>query len=288
MANTRNAAVEDKIKNAEKIIQSYAYDRSLDDAIKYLKAHDPDNAVLATIKDFDNDRPLLKELNALYRADAARAENDTAELQKIAEFLDRPNRSKELREIAHNIKNELPEISADPEKADAVETMLSETERLKHIQEKQEEVRRQTPSMSDDDILANAQKIDGILNSDEFGAACINEINNVSGRVTIVDDEGFTVEDENEIWLTKMRAAMNDASAMHMDDASFIVKSDDEKKETLKESVANSFHGGLVQMLDATSDSALKDFMDGKNVKVLFRARKYKRAHATQGRCLKE
>ena len=87
MANTRNTAVEEKIKNAEKIIQSYAYGAELDQAIRYLKRHDSDNAVLATIKDFEDNRPMLKVLNALYRADEARANNDTAELQKIAEFL---------------------------------------------------------------------------------------------------------------------------------------------------------------------------------------------------------
>lgn len=267
MANQRDAAVEDKIRNAEKIIQSYAYGNELDTAINYLRKHDPENGVLATIKDFDNNRPLLKELNALYRADVARAENDTAELEKIAEFLS-ASKSKDLRKEALNMMRELPEIKKNPEKGEAIEAMIAETDKIKHIQEKQEEVRRLTPSMSDDDILANAQKIDNILDGDDFRNVCIDEINNVSGRVSIVDDEGFTVEDENEIWLTKMRAALNDASAAHMDDAAFAAKSDDEKKETLKETVANSFHGGLVQMLDATSDSALKDFMDGKNVKV--------------------
>jgi len=267
MANQRDAAVEDKIRNAEKIIQSYAYGNELDTAINYLRKHDPENGVLATIKDFDNNRPLLKELNALYRADVARAENDTAELEKIAEFLSASN-SKDLRKEALNMMRELPEIKKNPEKGEAIEAMIAETDKIEHIQEKQEEVRRLTPSMSDDDILANAQKIDNILDGDDFRNVCIDEINNVSGRVSIVDDEGFTVEDENEIWLTKMRAALNDASAAHMDDAAFAAKSDDEKKETLKETVANSFHGGLVQMLDATSDSALKDFMDGKNVKV--------------------
>ena len=55
MANKkRNTVVEGKIKNAEQTIRSYAYDRSLDTAIEYLKAHDPENSVLATIKDFEN------------------------------------------------------------------------------------------------------------------------------------------------------------------------------------------------------------------------------------------
>ncbi len=264
MANTRNTAVEEKIKNAEKIIQSYAYDRSLDDAIKYLKAHDPDNAVLATIKDFDNDRPLLKELNALYRADAARAENDTAELQKIAEFLDRPNRSKELRDIAKEMLAELPEVKENPEKGDAIEAMIAETDKLKHIQEKQGTVQKQTPSMDDDAILANAQKIDGILGSEEMQAVYSNEINGASKQVSIVNDEGFTVENEDEIWLTKMRAVMHEVSLARMDDAGFAAKNDDEQKEQLKDDVISNFHGDLMQMVGDDE----KDFVDGKNVKV--------------------
>ena len=264
MANQRNAAVEDKIRNAEKIIQSYAYDRSLDQAIKYLKDHDPDNAVLATIKDFEGKRPMLKELNALYRADEARAANDTAELQKIAEFLSRPSRSKELRDIAKEMLAELPEVKEDPEKGKAIEAMIADTEKLEHIQEKQDIVQSKTPSMDDDAILANAEKIDGILNSEEMQSVYTNEINSASKQVTIVNDEGFTVENEDEIWLAKMRAVMHEVSLARMDDAGFAAKNDDEQKEQLKDDVVSNFHGDLMQMAGDNE----KDFVDGKDVKI--------------------
>ena len=266
MANQRNAAVEDKIRNAEKIIQSYAYGKDLDQAIRYLKEHDPDNGVLATIKDFDNNRPLLKELNALYRADVARAENDTAELEKIAEFLS-ASKSKDLRKEALKMMRELPEIKENPEKGDAIEAMIAETDKMKHIQEKQETVQKQTPSMSDDAIVANAEKIDSILDGDDFRNVCINEINEVSKQVSIVDEAGAAVEDENEIWLTKMRAALNEVSMAHMDDAAFAAKSDDEQKDALKDDVITNFRGDMLQML-GDDDKAVKDFVDGKKVKI--------------------
>ncbi len=276
MANTRNTAVEEKIKNAEKIIQSYAYGAELDQAIRYLKRHDSDNAVLATIKDFEDNRPMLKVLNALYRADEARANNDTAELQKIAEFLNSykgyGNRA-ELQAEAMKIISELPEVKEQPEQIEAIQAMQNDTDRLNHIQERQEEVRHQTPSMSDDEIVANAQKIDSILNSDEFRNMCANAINDAGRRVTIVNDEGFTVENEDEIWLTKMRAVLNDVSTVRMDDAEFATQNEDDQKGRLKEDVITNFNLDLWQMAGASADQknaekAQRDFMDGKNVKI--------------------
>ena len=276
MANTRNTAVEEKIKNAEKIIQSYAYGAELDQAIRYLKRHDSDNAVLATIKDFEDNRPMLKVLNALYRADEARANNDTAELQKIAEFLNDykgyGNRQ-ELQAEAMKIFSELPEMRENPEQIEAIQAMQNDTDRLNHIQEKQEEVRHQTPSMSDDEIVANAEKVDNILNSDEFRNMCANAINNAGRQVAIVDDEGFTVENEDEIWLTKMRAVLNDVSMVRMDDAEFAAQNENEQKELLKEDVITNFNLDLWQMTGASADrenaeKAQRDFMDGKDVKI--------------------
>ncbi len=268
MANQRNAAVEEKIKNAEKIIQSYAYGKELNQAIRYLQSHDPDNAVLASIKDFEDSIPMLKELNALYRADVARAENDTAELEKIAEFLGRKRRSKEMNDIARQMLKELPEVKADPEKGKAIEAVLNVATH------KPKEIEIDPNGLSDDEIVLNAEKIDYIIGDKDFQDKIYAEtIKPAKEKVTIVDEEGKAVDNADDLWVAKMMSALNEVSMTRMDDAAFAAKKVEEQREDLQEDVISCFRKDMRFMVrdtvgGADPDAAERDYHSGKNVKI--------------------
>ena len=267
MANQRTAAVEDKIKNAEKIIQSYAYGKELDQAIRYLQSNDPENAVLATIRDFDNDRPMLKALNALYRADQAREEKDTAELEKIAEFLSM-SKNKELRKEALNIMRSLPEFANDQEKAQAAEAVINVGAH------KPKDMVVDDNGLSDDEIVLNADKIDYIIENEDFQSKIYAEtIKPAKEKVTIIDEDGKTVENEDDIWVAKMMAALGEVSMHRMDDAAFAAKKVEEQREDLKEDIITNFWKDMDNMAGASADNgyseeAEKDSRDNKNVKI--------------------
>ena len=266
MANQRNAAVEDKIRNAEKIVQSYAYGNELDQAINYLKKHDPENGVLATIKDFEDNRPMLKVLNALYRADQARADNNKAELENIAEFLNSYTQYSDREEIkseAAKILSELPEVKEDPELSDAVAAMDDETERLKHIQEKQNYVRDNTPSMSDDEIVANGEKICNIMDEQFKWSDVIGDNDNI----TVTDGEGAALNADvaNNIKEVHRKWIEVDAIRAHMDDAEFAAMDDKEKVDTLKEDIYTRFWSDVEDMAAQTAELNGTDEEEARN-----------------------
>lgn len=246
MANQRKTVGIRSVEDAEKIIQSYAYGKDLDQAILYLKKHEPENAVLATIKDFENDRPMLKVLNALYRADEARKNNDTAELQKIAEFLNSYKAYKNRSDMAEILK-EFPEMSA--EEVAAVEEIAAETEKTNRIHEKQEIVREKTPSMSDDEIVANSEQIQAMLKK---WSDAITEKDNV----TVVDSNGEALDAEKakEIRGLHRQWVELDIISKHSDNAAFVAMSDQDKEETLKRDIYDRFWSDVEAMAATTAD----------------------------------
>ena len=295
MAKRSMAAVVQKVEDAEKIIQSYAYGADLDRAIKYLQDHDPENAVLATIKDFENDRPMLKALNALYRADKAREENDRAELEKIAKFLSL-SENKELRSEAINIMRNLPENPIDDDKAESINTMLdvvkdgAEKKDANEKANKKSEAKEDAPQsekkeMSDDEIFANAKEIDGIVDDKEFKQHIWdNAVVEAKKQVTVVDENGAEVDEENadKLWTAKMYATLHEATMEGMDNADFASKEREEKIAVLKKRALDLFWTELSSMAgasvvdvnksdeenDAKVGSVISDFLDGKHVSV--------------------
>ena len=246
MANQRKTVGIRSVEDAEKIIQSYAYGKDLDQAILYLKNHDPENTVLANIKDFEGNRPMLKVLNALYRADEARAANDTAELQKIAEFLNSYKAYKNNKDMAEILK-EFPEMSS--EETAAVEEIVKETEKTNRIREKQEIVREKTPSMSDDEIVANSEEIQGILRK---WSDAITEKDNVS--VVDADGNALDAEKAKEIRGLHRQWVELDITGMHSDNAAFAAMSDQDKEETLKKDIYDRFWSDIEAMAATTAD----------------------------------
>ena len=253
MANQRLAAVEDKVRNAENIIQSYAYGDDLDQAIEDLKELDPDNSVLASIKDFDNNREMLKALNALYRADVARAGNDMAELQKVAEFLETSSYEAEnMHKEAVDIWSELSALEEDePENAETIGDMLDEVARLQHAYEKHDYVQSHTPSMEDEEIVDNAKKISSIFDSFKW-----SDVIGSDDNVTIVDDNGNPLNAEEEANLKGAQRKWIELATIsdHMDDAAFAAMDDDEQKEVLKENVRERYEGDIIQKALATAE----------------------------------
>lgn len=283
MANKkRNTVVEEKIKNAEQTIRSYAYDRSLDTAIEYLKAHDPENSVLATIKDFENDRPTLKALNALYRADKAREAQDTAELERIATFLGSYKQYRNTAELKAEADKILSEVQGNHEQVAAVRTLIDEAEKQNRIVEMHEKVQNSVPSMADDDILANAMEIESIYNSGNVQSAIYKETVKKAKETVIIDDEDSVVQNEDDLWVAKMMSALNEVTTTRMDDAKFAAKNAQEKEEELKEDAISLFKAKLAAMagnsaVDVNADEetnaanykkAEEDAYNGKQVKV--------------------
>lgn len=273
MAKQRNAAVKEKIKNAEKIIQSYAYGQDLDQAIRYLKAHDPDNRVLASIKDFEGNRPMLKTLNALYRADEARKNNDTAELEKIAEFLGNKRRSKDARAEAERIKEELS----------ATQAAETDDNAPKQQVEEKEVVPAQKKKMTDDEIYANANEINDIVEGAEFREYMAKEVvEPLKKQVTVVDENGeeIDVKTADNLWKVKMQAALHAITMAHMDSARFAAKKKEEKIVQLKESATEMFWTSLAGVVaeskvdpnksaeenDKNRNNAIITFASGKKV----------------------
>ena len=246
MANKSKTAGIRSVEDAEKIIQSYAYGKDLDTAILYLKENDPKNSVLATIKDFENDRPMLKVLNAMYRADEARKNNDTAELQKIAEFLNSYKAYKNRDDMMAILKD-FPEISS--EEKNAIEEIAVETEKTNRIHEKQEIVREKTPSMSDDEIVANSEQIQEMLKK---WSAAITEKDNV----TVVDSNGEALDAEKskEIRGLHRQWVELDIISKHSDNAAFVAMSDKDKEETLKRDIYDRFWSDVEAMAATTAD----------------------------------
>ena len=278
MANKNMSAGFQSVEDAEKVIQSYAYGPELDDAIAYLKERDPENKVLATIKDFENDRQMLKALNALYRADKAREENDTAELAKIAEFLS-VSKNEELRKEAEKIISELPEVKEDPEKADLIK------ETLDTAADKPQDLPVEEKTMSDEDIVKNADEIAGLLHDSGFQKYVADEaVKPAQEKVTIVDDEGKELDEESSdnLWIAKMMSALQEVSMHRMDDAAFAAKDKDSKVAQLKKDVVDIFWTDLYGMTgssatdlddnvdnnDKKSDEAVKKLNKGKPVNI--------------------
>lgn len=283
MANRSMTAVVRKVEDAEKIIQSYAYGADLDRAIAYLKEHDPKNAVLATIKDFENDRPMLKALNALYRADEARKNNDKAELEKIAKFLSL-SENEELRSEAINIMRNLPDNPIEEEKVELINDTL---DAVKENAEKAEELAAKSDKkdMGDDEIFANANEIDGIVSDKEFRQHIWdNAVTPAKKQVTVVDEDGAEVDEENadKLWYAKMEAALHEATMARMDNADFATQAKEEKIAELKKTALDLFWTDLGGMAGASAldpnksveeneknmDAVIRDFQDGRHVSV--------------------
>lgn len=283
MANRSMSAVVRKVEDAEKIIQSYAYGAELDRAIKYLQDHDPKNAVLATIKDFENDRPMLKALNALYRADKAREENDKAELEKIAKFLSL-SENEELRSEAINIMRNLPENPVSDEKAKLINEALDEA---KNNAQKVEETAQEADKkdMSDDEIVANANEISSLVSDAEFQKYVLNEaVKPAQEKVTVTDDEGNAVDAEtsDNLWIAKMMSALQEVTMTRMDDAAFAAQKTEDKVKTLKDDVVSNFWTDLYGMTGASAmdpnkskeenetavDAIVKKFNNGGKVEI--------------------
>lgn len=257
MANQRVAALEDKVRDAEKIIQSYAYGDDLDNAIAFLSEHDPKNAVLASIKDFDGNRAMLKTLNALYRADEARANNDTTELRQVAEFLEKSSYEAEnMKNEADSILAALPVLEDEPEKVETIQDMMGEVARMQRAQEKHEYVQDHTPSMSDEEIVDNADIITSIFDELKW-----SEIIGMDSHVTVVDDNGkpLDVKETADLRGAHRSWVLLETTADRMDDAAFAAMSDDDKKEALKESVREHYEGDMIQMAMATANLEGKD-----------------------------
>ena len=249
MAKKRNTAqIEEKIKNAENIIRSFAYGRDLDDAINYLKKHSPKSAALEEIKGFE--RSTLKVLNAYWRADQAREEKDTAELEKIAEFLNNykqyGNRKEQLDEAA-KILSEIPELQKSSEQIDAIRDMADEADKMEHIQEKQEVVQDKAPSMSDDEIIINGKSIAEYLDNDFKWTDIIGDGDNVKIVDAKDDEEANDIKANHRKWMEL------DAFRAHVDDAAFAKMSDKEKKDTLKEDIYTRFWSDVETMAAATA-----------------------------------
>ncbi|MBR1903590.1 MAG: hypothetical protein IJ824_00220 [Alphaproteobacteria bacterium] len=260
MANKkRNTVVEEKIKNAEQTIRSYAYDGSLDQAIRYLKAHDPENSVLATIKDFENDRPTLKALNALYRADKAREAQDTVELERIAMFLGNYKQYGNAKELKAEADKILSEVQGNHEQVAAIRTLVDEAEKQNRMVEKHEKVQNSVPSMTDDDILANAMEIESIYNNSDIQSEIYEETVKKAKKTVTIDDEDSVVQNEDDLWVAKMMSALNEVTTIRMDDAKFAAKSAQEKKEELKDDAVSNFWSNLARM---AGDSAVDEQAD--------------------------
>lgn len=283
MANKkRNTVVEEKIKNAEQTIRSYAYDGSLDQAIRYLKAHDPENSVLATIKDFENDRPTLKALNALYRADKAREAQDTAELERIATFLGSYKQYSNIAELKAEADKILSEVQGNHEQVAAVRTLIDEAEKQNRMVEMHEKVQNSVPSMSDDDILANAMEIESIYNNSDIQSEIYEETVKKAKKTVTIDDEDSVVQNEDDLWVAKMMSALNEVTTIRMDDAKFAAKDAQEKKEELKDDAITNFWANLartagISAIDTNADEetnnvnrdkAFENALNGRNVKV--------------------
>ena len=249
MANKKESAVIQKVEDAEKIIQSNAYGADFDDAIAYLQERDPKNAVLAAaVKDFEKDIPTLKVLRALYRADEARAQNDTAELKKIAKFLSE-YKAYENRAEAEKLLKDFPELTE--EQTAAIQEIADETKKIERIHDKQSYVSSQMPSMSDDEIVANGEKICTILDekfkwSDVFGE---------DDKITVIDREGKVLDAEkaNEIKGLHRRWIELDAIRKHSDNAVFAAMDDKEKEATLKEDIYTRFWSDVETMAVTTA-----------------------------------
>ena len=277
MANRGMSAGFQSVEDAEKVIQSYAYGSELDAAIEYLQNNDPDNKVLATIKDFEKDRPMLKALNALYRADQAREANDSAELEKIAKYLS-VSENKELRDEAVKIMSELPEVQEKPEKISFIEDTLD-------VAGKPKELPVEEDTMSDDEIVKNADEIAKMLGDRDFQQHIADEaVKPAQAKITIIDDDGKEVDEEtsDNLWIAKMMSALQEVSLHRMDDAEFAAKDKDSKVKQLQEDVVDVFWTDLYGMVKASAtdpnadektnmengDKALKDFNQGKPVKI--------------------
>ncbi|MCQ2734759.1 MAG: hypothetical protein MJ212_02265, partial [Alphaproteobacteria bacterium] len=258
--NTNNEVMEG-IKNAEKVIQSYAYDQELDAAITYLQENDPDNAVLATVKDFD--RPMLKALNALYRVDEASAKGDTEELKKIAEFLGSYEEYDNTQELKEESERILREIGGNDEQIQAVTEIISETDNIEHQVEKYEEVQSRVLSMPDEDILQNGQEIEDIINDDDFRQSLRQQVEKAKETVSI-EDEDSVVQNEDDLWESKIESTLNEIITARMDDAEFAAKDHQTKKDILREDANSIFHSNLMRMagasaVDENSDAETND-----------------------------
>ena len=262
MANRSMSAVVRKVEDAEKIIQSYAYGADLDRAIAYLQEHDPKNAVLATIKDFENDRPMLKALNALYRADEARKNNDKAELEKVAKFLSL-SENEELRSEAINIMRNLPDNPVSTEQAELINDTLNAAK--ENGEKKEDAAVAEKREMSDDEIFANANEISSLMNDENFQKYVMNEaVKPAQEKVTVTDDAGNVVDEEtsDNLWIAKMMSALQEVTMTRMDDADFAAKSKEDKAEALKSDVVDNFWIDLYGMAGASAMDPNKSYKE--------------------------
>lgn len=276
MENTGKSALVQQIEEAEKVIKSYAYGQDLEEAIAFLKENDPKNEVLATIKDFDDDIVMLKALNALYRADKAREDGNTEELERIGEFLT-VSKNKELREEGINILSEIPEVS-DEQVATASEMLGRAAEGSTA-----DPADNANSGMSDEEILANAEGMEDIIGNEAFQSDVYNEtVKQAKKTITVTETDGLNIKDEDDLWTVKMLSILNEVSMDRMDDAAFAGKDTRAKTADLKQDVIARFWNDLSAMaglsaVDTNSDdevnnarakAASEDCLSGKNVKV--------------------
>lgn len=263
MVKKGKTALVQEIENAEKVIKSYAYGEDLEKAVAFLKENDPKNEVLATIKDFDDDMAMLKALNALYRADKAREDNDEEELRRIGEFL---SKDADLRAEGVKILRELPEISE--EEADAIEDTFGRASEDPVIVAP---VDGKDSGMTDDEILANAEGMEYITNNKDFQHdVYVETVERAKKTISITEKDGLHIDDEDDLWTVKMLSILNETSMAHMDDATFAAKDTKAKRADLKQDVIARFWNDLSAMAGLSSDDpkAEENCRAGKKVDV--------------------
>lgn len=276
MENTGKSALVQQIEEAEKVIKSYAYGQDLEEAIAFLKENDPKNEVLATIKNFDGDIVMLKALNAMYRADKAREDNDMAELERIGEFLT-VSENEELREEGINILSEIPEVT--DEQVATVREMLGRAAEGSTA----DPADNANSGMSDEKILANAEGMEYIIGNEKFQRDVYNEtVEKAKNTITVTETDGLNIKDEEDLWTVKMLSILNEVSMDRMDDATFAGKDTRAKTADLKQDVIARFWNDLSAMAglsavdtsandetnNARAKAASEDCLSGKNVKV--------------------
>lgn len=246
------------VEQAEKLInESFAYGEDLDQAIAYLKEHDPQNDALKIFmgENGEVDVELLRAMNASakYHEMKKNGASNAEELQKIANILNLSKNSilrKEAMEIVR-------ELSANEEQAEQIEVALNETENLRHQNERNEYVRANTPALSDEEMEENAERMERLFSDANFQQDVLDgTVNRAKEEYDIADEDGNKTEEEKTVdfWGTLNLSLYLKTQALHIDDAGLKNKSD----EDLKQEIINNFWGDVAQMAEASGSNDKK------------------------------
>ena len=248
----------DSVEDAVKLInETFAYGEDLDQAIAYLKEHDPQNEALKAFmgENGEVDVELLRAMNASakYHEMKEQGISDPEEYERIANIL---NLSKNgvLRGEAMKVFQELADT---PEQAEQIEFVLDEAERMNHQNERNEFVRENTPGLSDDEMEENAERIERLFSDENFQQDVLDgTVNKAKEEYEIAYEAGNKTDEEKAVdfWGTLNLSLYLKTQALHIDDAGLKNKSD----EDLKQEIIDNFWGDVAQMAEASGSNDKK------------------------------